>query len=140
MGYRALGSFFAQRGFTTVIPDYRLVPEVKFPDASKDIRDAIVWVSQNTAAIATAASSASSSTLEPDPGYMFVMGHSAGTAHTMVMSMHKEFRGTVPPLRGLLSGRGWGEGPVKFYFGTEKVQREREPCAPWKGLADEGMR
>ncbi|KAF8840100.1 alpha/beta-hydrolase, partial [Paxillus ammoniavirescens] len=150
MGYRALGSFFAQRGFTTVIPDYRLVPEVKFPDASKDIRDAIVWVSQNTAAIAAAASSGSSSTLEPDLAYMFVMGHSAGAAHTMVMAMHKEFRGTVPPLRGIvLSGGPWffsvdgekftTEGPVKFYFGKAELQREREPRALWKELADEDV-
>ncbi|KAF9240843.1 Alpha/Beta hydrolase protein [Melanogaster broomeanus] len=78
MGYRALGSFFAQRGFATVIPDYRLVPEVRFPAASEDVRDALVWVAQNAPAIAAAASGPASSTLEPDPAHMFVMGHSAG--------------------------------------------------------------
>ncbi|KAF9221139.1 alpha beta hydrolase domain-containing protein [Gyrodon lividus] len=151
MGYRALGAFFAQRGFATVIPDYRLVPEVKYPAASEDIRDALVWVSQNAPAIAAGADFASSCALEPDPEYMFVMGHSAGAAHTMVMALHAGIRGSVPRLRGLvLSGGPWffsvdgekftTEGPVKFYFGAGEVQRQREPRALWKELEDEDVR
>ncbi|KIK72895.1 hypothetical protein PAXRUDRAFT_796883 [Paxillus rubicundulus Ve08.2h10] len=119
MGYRTLGTFFTQHGFMTVIPNCRLVPEVKFPEASEDIRDAIVWVSQNMAAI-----TAAMSMLAPDPA--------SGAAHMMVMTMHEKLRGTVPPLHGLvLSGGPWffgvdgekftTEGPVKFYFGSAEL-------------------
>ncbi|KAG1718093.1 Alpha/Beta hydrolase protein [Suillus lakei] len=52
MGYRALGSFFAQHGFITIIPDYRLVPEVKFLASSEDIRDAVNWIFTNVDVIA----------------------------------------------------------------------------------------
>ncbi|KIJ67176.1 hypothetical protein HYDPIDRAFT_84006 [Hydnomerulius pinastri MD-312] len=144
MGYRALGSFFAQRGYVTIIPDYRLVPEVRFPAASEDIRDAVVWVSNNAETIKTGS-------IEPDPGYIFIMGHSAGAAHTHVMTMHPEIRVTLPPLKGLIfSGGPWffsvrgekfqTEGPVKFYFGSAEQQQEREPRALWNKLSDEEIK
>ncbi|KAH7922417.1 alpha/beta-hydrolase [Leucogyrophana mollusca] len=145
MGYRALGSFFAQRGFITIIPDYRLVPEVRYPAASEDIRDAIVWVSKNAETIR------SPTIPEPDTNYMFVMSHSAGTVHMKVLTLHPELRTTLPPLRGLVWCAGaWylnvegekfeTEGPASFYFGTPEQQREREPRALWNKLTDEEVK
>ncbi|KAH7914932.1 Alpha/Beta hydrolase protein [Hygrophoropsis aurantiaca] len=142
MGYRALGSFFAQRGFITIIPDYRLVPEVRYPAASEDIRDAIVWVSKNVPTIT------STSIPEPDLDYVFVMSHSAGTVHTKVLTLHPELRVTLPPLKGLIWCAGaWflnikgekfeTEGPASFYFGSPEQQSEREPRALWNKLSDE---
>ncbi|KAI6030250.1 Alpha/Beta hydrolase protein, partial [Pisolithus marmoratus] len=104
MGYRALGSFFAQHGFITVIPDYRLVPEARFPAASQDIRDAIIWVKDNAKTIR---SSSTSTVQELDPEHFFVMGHSAGAAHIKVMTMYEELRKMLPPLRGVI----WNAGP-----------------------------
>ncbi|KAG6333880.1 hypothetical protein ID866_5209 [Astraeus odoratus] len=152
MGYRALGSFFAQRGFMTIIPDYRLVPEVRFPAASQDIRDAILWVSQNADKIKSSSSSPGSTSIpELDSECMFVMGHSAGAAHVKVMTMHEDVRKTVPPLKGLIWSAGpWffdvrGEsfhtsGPVRFYFGTTEQQREREPRTLWNNLSEEEIK
>lgn len=148
MGYRALGSFFAQRGFITVIPDYRLVPEARFPAASQDIHDAIVWVKDNAETIR---SSSTRSIQELDSEYIFVMGHSAGAAHIKVMTMYEALRKTLPPLRGVIWNAGpWffdvrGEsfqtsGPVRFYFGTPEQQREREPRTLWNNLTDEEIR
>ncbi|KAK0441778.1 uncharacterized protein EV420DRAFT_1752435 [Desarmillaria tabescens] len=43
-----LGSFFASRGFITVVPDYCFVDSsVKFPGTAQDMRDAIRWVMDN---------------------------------------------------------------------------------------------
>ncbi|KAH7886687.1 Alpha/Beta hydrolase protein [Phlebopus sp. FC_14] len=144
MGYRALAAFFAHRGFMTIIPDYRLVPEVRFPAASEDIRDAIVWVTKNAGTISTPS-------IEPDTDYIFVMGHSAGAAHTKVMTLYPKIRETLPPLKGLIWNAGpWffsvegekfrTEGPVKFYFGSAEQQSEREPRALWNKLSDDEIK
>ncbi|KAI5999275.1 Alpha/Beta hydrolase protein [Pisolithus albus] len=44
-----LGAFFASRGILVVIPDYRLVPGITFPEGSEDVRDAIEWTIENVA-------------------------------------------------------------------------------------------
>ncbi|EIW77993.1 alpha beta hydrolase domain-containing protein [Coniophora puteana RWD-64-598 SS2] len=150
MGYRALGAFFANRGFLVVVPDYRLVPEVRYPAASQDIRDALVWVSDNTAALVDpAAGGLTAPGVEPDAEYVFVLSHSAGSVHTKVMALHPDIRGTLPSgIRGYLWSAGaWyidvqgesftKEGPPRFYFGTPEQQREREPRALWKNLNEE---
>jgi len=159
MGYRALGSFFAARGFLTVIPDYRLVPEVRFPAASEDIRDALLWVAGHAAEVAGAATDPASTTTELDPGHVFILAHSAGAAHTLVLHLYPQLRASLEEravevglrVRGLvLSGSPWyfsvrGEsfvttGPVKFYFGGEAQQKEREPRGLWAALGEEDVR
>ena len=159
MGYRALGSFFAARGFLTVIPDYRLVPEVRFPSASEDLRDALLWVAGHAGEVAGAATDPASARTELDPGCVFILAHSAGAAHTLVMHLYPPLRASLEErgaevglrVRGLvLSGSPWyfgvrGEafvttGPVKFYFGGEAEQKEREPRALWGALGEEDVR
>lgn len=150
MGYRALGSFFAQCGFVTIIPDYRLVPEARFPAASQDICDAITWTIQNAVTIKSS-SSAPELIPEIDAEFLFVMGHSAGAAHIKIMTMYGDVRKAVPPLKGMIWSAGpWffnmkGEsfetsGPVRFYFGSPEQQREREPRSLWNNLTDEEIK
>jgi acetyl esterase/lipase len=67
--YRFVGSAFAARGITAVVPDYRLHPEVSFPAFVDDAAMAYAWVAAN---------------LDPstkDPARqrpIIVAGHSAG--------------------------------------------------------------
>lgn len=153
MGYRALGSFFAARGFVTVIPDYRLVPEVRFPSSSEDIRDALLWLAGHSAEVAGAATDPNSARTELDPGSVFILAHSAGAAHTFVLHSHPPLWASFSEqavevglqVRGVvLSGCPWTFsvhlGPVKFYFGEEAQQREREPHALWMTLAEDDVR
>ncbi|KAG6372056.1 alpha beta hydrolase domain-containing protein [Boletus reticuloceps] len=159
MGYRALGSSFAARGFLTVIPDYRLVPEVRFPSASEDLRDALLWVAGHAAEVAGEAKEPESARTELDPGCVFMLAHSAGAAHTLVLHLYPPLRASLAEkaaevglrVRGLvLNGSPWyfgvrGEkftttGPVKFYFGGEAQQKEREPGALWAALGEEDVR
>lgn len=70
--YRFLGATLAARGYVVVVPDYRLYPEVKFPDFLMDGARALRWTHDNIAAF------------HGDPHRLFVMGHSAG-AHIAAM-------------------------------------------------------
>lgn len=146
MGYRALGSFFAHRGFITVIPDYRLVPEVKFPGSSEDIRDAVNWVCANVDVVAVPSIPA------PDVDAVFIMGHSAGDVHTKVLSLYPPVSRTVNPrFKGVIwSGGAWFlvdekerfrvEVPAIQYLGSQEQQKEREPRALWNALSDEQIK
>src|SRR5687767_6774876 len=47
--YRFVGEALASQGFVTVIPDYRLYPEVRFPDFLADCAAAVRWTSDHAA-------------------------------------------------------------------------------------------
>jgi acetyl esterase/lipase len=67
--YRFVGAALAERGFVTVLPDYRLYPKVKFPLFLDDAAQAVAWVQQHAQEFGG------------DPRHIVLMGHSAG-AHT----------------------------------------------------------
>lgn len=71
-GYHFAGRALAAQGFITVVPDYRLVPEVHFPGFVEDGADAVEWVRSNIARHGG------------DPDRLVLMGHSAG-AHIAAM-------------------------------------------------------
>ncbi|MBH5322020.1 alpha/beta hydrolase [Aurantiacibacter sediminis] len=71
-GYDFVGRALAAEGFITVVPDYRLVPEVRFPAFVEDGAQAVRWVRENAAGYGG------------DPDNIVVMGHSAG-AHIAAM-------------------------------------------------------
>lgn len=71
--YRFLGSAFAARGWVVAIPDYRLVPEVRWPAFAED----------GAAAVAALPGLLARQGLPPPPA-LALAGHSAG-AHTAAM-------------------------------------------------------
>jgi acetyl esterase/lipase len=64
--YRFVGSQLADQGFVTVVPDYRLYPEVQFPAFVEDAAAAVAWTFENVRDFGG------------DPARVFLMGHSAG--------------------------------------------------------------
>jgi acetyl esterase/lipase len=70
--YAFVGAALAARGYVTVIPDYRLYPEVRFPAFVEDGAKAVAWVEQHAAEFGG------------DPRKIVLMGHSAG-AHTAAL-------------------------------------------------------
>lgn len=64
--YRFVGAALAERGIVTVLPDYRLYPQVKFPVFVDDGALAIAWVQQHAQEFGG------------DPRRIVLMGHSAG--------------------------------------------------------------
>jgi acetyl esterase/lipase len=70
--YAFVGAALASRGFVTVIPDYRLYPQVRFPAFIDDGAKAVAWVQ------------AHATEFGGDPKRIVLMGHSAG-AHTAAL-------------------------------------------------------
>jgi acetyl esterase/lipase len=64
--YLFVAAALARRGYVTVVPDYRVYPEVRYPDFLDDGARAVRWAKDNAARFGG------------DPQKMFVMGHSAG--------------------------------------------------------------
>lgn len=64
--YRFVGSQLASQGFVTIVPDYRLHPEVQFPAFVEDAATAVAWTFENVRGFGG------------DPARVFLMGHSAG--------------------------------------------------------------
>lgn len=64
--YRFVGAALAERGIVTVVPDYRLYPQVKFPVFVDDGALALAWVQKHAHEFGG------------DPRRIVLMGHSAG--------------------------------------------------------------
>ncbi|KAJ8134255.1 hypothetical protein OY671_012532, partial [Metschnikowia pulcherrima] len=64
--YRFAGDASAARGIIAVIADYRLYPEVAYPEFRRDAASAVAWIQRHIGAYGG------------DPGRSFVAGHSAG--------------------------------------------------------------
>lgn len=87
--YHNLGTFFAQRGFTVVIPDYRRVDSTDratskptgegavYPSGGEDVSLALKWVEYNLC--------------KDKPVDVFVMGHSAGGVHLATFLLDPAF-------------------------------------------------
>ncbi|KAG6807372.1 hypothetical protein H0H92_007800 [Tricholoma furcatifolium] len=107
MGYMALGSFFARRGFIVVIPDYRLAPATIFPGAAEDVRNAILWTIKNVNQLTTP------TTPSPDAKNIFLMGHSAGATHIYSSLLIPETPETAI-VRPSIAGAIYHAGASKF--------------------------
>ncbi|MGQ0674278.1 MAG: alpha/beta hydrolase [Hyphomicrobium sp.] len=75
--YGFVGSALAAHGFTTVIPDYRLYPEVQFPGFLDDAARAYAWVAREL----------SHAGRRP----IVVMGHSAGAHMAALMVLDRRY-------------------------------------------------
>jgi acetyl esterase/lipase len=73
--YRFVGAALAARGVMTVIPDYRLYPEVRFPAFMNDAAAAVAWTNANAARFGG------------DPHRLFLMGHSAGAQIAALLAL-----------------------------------------------------
>ena len=100
--YRFVGEALAARGIVAVIPDYRLYPEVRYPDFLKDNAAATSWALR--AALRLGA----------DPKQVFVMGHSAGGYNAAMMALDARWLGAESILPTQLAGWIGLAGPYDF--------------------------
>ncbi len=77
--YQFVGQSLAKRGFITVIADYRVFPNVEFPDFIKDGALATQWVLKNIPSYGG------------DPSNLYLMGHSAGAHMAAMLIANKRF-------------------------------------------------
>jgi len=97
--YRFVGEFLAASGAVAVIPDYRLHPQVRYPEFLKDCAAAVAWAFANARA------------LGGDPARIYVMGHSAGAYNAAMMALDPRWLG---PQRERLAGFVGIAGPYDF--------------------------
>jgi acetyl esterase/lipase len=85
--YGFVGHAFAAQGFVTVIPDYRLVPQVRFPAFVEDGALALRWVRDHIAPYGG------------DPTGIALSGHSAGAYNAMMLALDRRFlaKAGLPP-------------------------------------------
>ncbi len=76
-----VGRALAARGYVTVVPDYRLVPEVLFPVFVDDNATALRWVRDNIRSYGG------------DPGRIALVGHSAGAYNAVMLGLDRRFLG-----------------------------------------------
>jgi acetyl esterase/lipase len=100
--YAFVGRALAARGYVVVVPDYRLYPQVGYPDFLDDAAQAVAWTERRIAAYGG------------DRHQVFVMGHSAGAYNAAMVALDERWLGRY----GLRpdSLRGWIglAGPYDF--------------------------
>ncbi len=77
--YRFVAAALAQRGYVTVVPDYRVFPAARFPAFVEDAAAAVAWTRANIGAHGG------------DPGRIFLMGHSAGAHIALLLTLDKRY-------------------------------------------------
>lgn len=95
--YPFVGHAFAAQGFVTVVPDYRLVPNVAYPDFLNDNAKAIKWVEDNIHLFGG------------DKERIFIAGHSAGAYNAVMLGMDRTYlteAGVTEPIRGVVGLSG----------------------------------
>lgn len=100
--YGFVGHAFAAAGYVTVIADYRLVPEVRFPDFVTDGAKAVAWISKNIAKYGG------------DPQRIFLAGHSAGAYNVMMLALDRSFLTAEGLPADIIKGAAGLSGPYDF--------------------------
>jgi acetyl esterase/lipase len=124
--YRFVGAALAACGVLAVIPDYRLYPEVRFPDFVYDAASAVAWTRQNAAR------------LGGDPHRVFLMGHSAGGQIATLLALDPRYLRSIDlsPRRDISGVIGLAgaydflplrSARLKAIFGPEGEWRRSQP-------------
>ena len=98
-GYDFAGRALAAQGFVVVVPDYRIVPEVRFPGFVEDGAEAMRWVRANIGEYSG------------DPDRIVVMGHSAGAHLAAMLAVDPQWLGED---RSAIKGLVGLAGPYDF--------------------------
>lgn len=93
--YGFVGRALAARGFVVVLPDYRQVPEVRFPGFVEDGAAAVAWVEKNIASYGG------------NPARIHLSGHSAGAHIAALLTLDA----------GWLKKAGASAAPVRSFAG-----------------------
>ena len=94
---------FVEAGYIVVLPDYRKVPEVRFPGFVEDSADAVKWVQANIAQYGG------------DPARVNVAGHSAGAYNALMLALDPQWLGDRPVTSAISLA-----GAADFYPFTSK--------------------
>jgi acetyl esterase/lipase len=98
-GYAFVGRALASRGFVVAIPDYRLVPQIRYPTFLEDNAAAVRWVRTHAGDYGG------------DPDRLILAGHSAGAYDAAMLALDPRWLG---PDRKAVRGLIGLAGPYDF--------------------------
>ncbi len=101
-GYAFAGRAYAGEGFVAVVPDYRLVPKVRFPIFVEDGAASLRWVRDNIARYGG------------DPARVTVAGHSAGAHIAALLALDPRWLRGVGVEPGFIRAGALLAGPYDF--------------------------
>lgn len=100
--YRFVGESLANQGYVTVVANYRLYPEVKFPRFVEDAALAVRWVRGNIAQYGG------------DANNLYVAGHSAGAYNAVMLAVDPRYLRAVGGTPSWIRGAIGLSGPYDF--------------------------
>jgi acetyl esterase/lipase len=100
--YKFVGEALASHGILTLVADYRLYPEVRYPEFLNDCAMALAYGLQKA------------ESLNGNPKRVFVMGHSAGAYNASMLALDSRWLKTVGHLPAELAGFIGLAGPYDF--------------------------
>jgi len=100
--YGWAGKALAAEGFVTVVPDYRLTPEVAFPTFLEDVALAVRWAVDHA------------SEFGGDPSRIVLVGHSAGAYNVAMVSLDPRYLAAVGADPGRIRAFAGLAGPYVF--------------------------
>jgi len=100
--YGFIASLLVRQGYIVAVPDYRVYPQVKFPDFIEDSAAAVACVFNNIAAHGG------------DPDMVFLMGHSAGAYNAVLLALAGFFLKEAGVDAGRIAGVVGLAGPYDF--------------------------
>lgn len=124
--YRFVAQALTSRGYSVAIPDYRLYPQVRYPEFLRDSAAAVAWVRRHGAEHGV------------QPGPVAVMGHSAGAYNALMLAVDRRWLAEqgMDPARDLRAAVGLA-GPYDFLplqsdmlkdlFGPEETRPDTQP-------------
>ena len=116
-GYGFAGNAFASQGFVTVVPDYRLVPGVRFPTFLQDSAMAVKWTRDHIADYGG------------DPRRISVAGHSAGAYNAAMIALDEHYLRDIGVDPKIIRSAALLAGPYDFLPFNE--QRGRDALGAW---------
>ncbi|HBX59083.1 MAG TPA: alpha/beta hydrolase [Methylophaga sp.] len=123
--YKFVAEALTSQGVIVVIPDYRVYPEVVFPQFIEDAAQSVGWTKQHIAEFGG------------DPEKLFIAGHSAGAHIAAMLSVNPLYLQQVDmqpqQLQGMIGLAGpydflpLKSGALKQIFGDESSQWQSQP-------------
>ena len=100
--YGWVGRALAAEGFLTVVPDYRLYPQVRFPAFLEDGAQAVAWAAANAERFGG------------DPQRIVLIGHSAGAYTATMLALDERYLASVGIDRRRIDAVAGLAGPYDF--------------------------
>jgi acetyl esterase/lipase len=120
--YGFAGRAFAAKDFVAIVPDYRLVPDVRFPSFIQDGALAVKWARDHAAQYGG------------DPNRITLSGHSAGAYIGAMLALDTHYLNDVGVDPKTIRAAALLAGPYDFYPFTEA--RGRDALGAWPKPAE----